>query len=290
MTATVIASVVGQAAGAMAGNDGEGNRAGAVILVIPTPVALGAIVALGLVAVMVIAARLEAEQRHDVVPPEAKRGGCGCCRRRGVRVAKTESHKATSAEPRGPRGERGQAAPDRGPSGSQRRRTGPGGLGRRGANPWAITAAVAASRPGDVAGSAVTRWEPPGSSVGLHHADGATHVVVMLPLATVLKALALLVAGTVGLAACGGRACAACGKARGLDRRTPAARADQTGKGAKAQKRDKRIMCEAGVQSPVHYTGVGQETGGRYLHECQGFRGAWEVTRVVVDRQKPHQE
>ena len=49
-------------------------------------------------------------------------------------------------------------------------------------------------------------------------------------------------------------------------------------------------MCEAGVQGPVHYTGVGQEASGRYVHECQGFRGAWEVTRVVVDRQRPHQE
>ena len=47
-------------------------------------------------------------------------------------------------------------------------------------------------------------------------------------------------------------------------------------------------MCEAGVQGPVHYTGVGKNSGGNYQHIVQGFRRGDEVTRLVADR--PHAE
>ena len=114
--------------------------------------------------------------------------------------------------------------------------------------------------------------------------------MVMIPLTTALKALAMSVVTVAGMIVCGGRACASCSRLRSTGGDGSAAQPEQGRKGAKAPKRDKKIMCEAGVQGPVHYTGVGQEAGGRYMHECQGFRGAWEVTRVVVDRQRPHQE
>ena len=144
--------------------------------------------------------------------------------------------------------------------------------------------------PGDAAGSAVTRWEPRGSSVGLRQAEGETHVVVMIPLAVALKALAVATAAVVGLALCWWQACMACLRPRRAGGDDLAAPAEPAQKQAKAPKKGKKVVCEAGVQGPVHYSGVGQEAGGRYVHECQGFRRAWEITRVVADGQKPHRE
>ena len=92
------------------------------------------------------------------------------------------------------------------------------------------------------------------------------------------------------LALCGWQACKACLRPERAGGQEPAARGAPAQKAGKAPKKGKKVVCEAGVQGPVHYSGVGQEAGGRYTHECQGFRRAWEVDRVVAEVQKPHQE
>ena len=50
----------------------------------------------------------------------------------------------------------------------------------------------------------------------------------------------------------------------------------------KSVKKDKVILCDAGVMGPVHYNGA------RYIHAAQGFRRADEVTREVAE--KPHRD
>ena len=144
--------------------------------------------------------------------------------------------------------------------------------------------------PRSAAGSKVARWEQRGSSVGLHQAGGETHVVVMIPLAAAIKALAAVVVALSALAFCGWQACKACLQPGRAGHQVPAAQGAPAQKPGKAPKKSKKVVCEAGVQGPVHYSGVGQEAGGRYTHECQGFRRAWEVDRVVAEVQKPHQE
>ena len=60
--------------------------------------------------------------------------------------------------------------------------------------------------------------------------------------------------------------------------------------GRRNLRRPRRVMCEAGVQGPVHYTGVGRTSGGNYQHIVQGFRRGDEVTRVVADRPQERPE
>ena len=92
------------------------------------------------------------------------------------------------------------------------------------------------------------------------------------------------------VAACGWWACKAGLATKGPGSQEAGAPEGPSQKQAKGPKKNKKVLCEVGVQGPVHYTGVGQEAGGRYLHECQGFRRSWEVARVVADQPRPHQE
>ena len=68
------------------GANGMEGRANAIILIIPTPVALGVIVLLGVVAMAAVAAWLgsKIDGRRADLPREAWRGRGKCCRRRNT--------------------------------------------------------------------------------------------------------------------------------------------------------------------------------------------------------------
>ena len=108
-------------------------------------------------------------------------------------------------------------------------------------------------------------------------------VVLTIPLGLALKIIGSLVVVTAVALALLWRLC--CGRP---------AKAQEPGtveaepQGKRNPRRPRRVMCEAGVQGPVHYTGVNQAVGGRYQHIVQGFSRGDEVTRVVADR--PHAE
>ena len=115
---------------------------------------------------------------------------------------------------------------------------------------------------------------------------GSHGVVVTIPLGFVLKivgTLALLMAlALVGLWRCW------CGRERAARVREEPAAEEVERRKAKTTRRSRHVTCEVGVQGPVHYTGVGKNSGGNYQHITQGFRSGDEVTRLVADR--PHAE
>ena len=108
---------------------------------------------------------------------------------------------------------------------------------------------------------------------------------------TVPMSLALKIVGTLGLATVAVLAVLwklICGRGRVAPEAEGPRGEDEERKKGRGARRPRRVMCEVGVQGPVHYTGVGKATGGSYQHIVQGFRRGDEVTRVVADR--PHAE
>ena len=111
--------------------------------------------------------------------------------------------------------------------------------------------------------------------ISVYLAEGKGDVIITIPLFTAVKAILILV---VALASALWLAWRCCGRAReeGRPAAQPGKAQEAAGGKQKPPKRPKPVMCEAGIQGPVHFNGT------RYIHKNQGFQRGDEVTRVVA--------